>query len=74
MLATRPVLGDDLDARRIQQQRRGQQPPFEASVLLGAQLAGVEFDGGQLGAFAFDRVEQRTPQRLGLDSALDQIS
>ena len=33
----------------------------------------MQFDGGQLGAFALDGVEHRPLQHLGLDTPLDQV-
>ena len=73
VLPARPVPRDDLDARVVEQQRRGQQPALEPGVLLRAKLAGVQLDGGELGALALDRVEHRAPQHLGFDPALDQV-
>jgi hypothetical protein len=33
----------------------------------------MEVDGGQLGPFALDRIQQGTPERLGLDASLHEV-
>ncbi len=73
VLAARPVAGDDVDARVVEQQRRGQQAAFQQRVLAGPQLARVQVGGDELGALALDRVQQRAPQHFGFDAPLDQV-
>ena len=47
--------------------------PLEPRVLTRPEPAGLQFDRGQFGALALDRIEQRTPKGLGFDVALDEV-
>jgi hypothetical protein len=73
VLTARAVPGDNLNARVVEQQRGGQQAAFQQRVLAGPKLACVQVRGNKLDTFALDRIEQRTPQHLRFDTALDQI-
>ncbi|MDQ0785128.1 hypothetical protein QFZ64_000625 [Streptomyces sp. B3I8] len=55
------------------EQRQGQQPPFQARVLLGTQPALSQGDPGEFGLLALDGVADRALQQLGVDLALDEV-
>ena len=74
VLPAGPVLGDDVDTRVVQQQRRRQQPAFQPGVLPGPQLGWrAARPRSARRACARSRSSTRAPQHFGLDPALDQV-
>ena len=71
--AARPVSGDDVDAGVVEQERRGLQATLEPGILARPDSAGLQFDGGQLGPLALDRVKQRAPEGFGFHPAFDEV-
>lgn len=73
VLAAGAVLGDDLDARIVEQQRRREQTPLQSRVLPRPKLTRLQIDRGQFGTFTLDRIEHRPAQHLGIHPVLDEI-
>ena len=71
--AAGPVAGDDVDARVVEQEWRGLQTPLEPGILARPELAGMQFDCGQLGPLPLDRIQQRAAQGFGFHAAFDEI-
>lgn len=73
VLPAGPGPGDDIDAGGVQQHRRRQQAAFQPGVLQCPHATGVQVDGDEFGALAFDGIQHRAAQRVGLHPALDQV-
>ena len=71
-LATRPVAGAD-EQRAVVEDRHRQQPALQARGLLGQDLGRPQPLADAVGLAALDGVEDRPPQAVAVDAALDEV-
>ena len=71
-LATRAIAGAD-EQRRVVEDRDRQQPALQARRLLGQDLGRPQLLAHAVGLAALDGVEDRPPQAVAVDAALDEV-